>query len=65
MTLTVDEVKGFLKQMDEEEEFDDMSWMLLPSLPLLVGKAYLAPVELTHENPQRLQSFSRRRLFIC
>ena len=23
MTLTVDEVKGFLKQMDEESEFDD------------------------------------------
>ena len=24
MTLTVDEVKGFLKQMDEEDEFDDI-----------------------------------------
>ena len=24
MTLTVDEVKGFLQQMDEEEEFDDV-----------------------------------------
>ena len=24
MTLTVDEVKGFLTQMDEEEEFDDI-----------------------------------------
>ena len=24
MTLTVDEVKGFLKQMNEEEEFDDI-----------------------------------------
>ena len=24
MTLTVEEVKGFLKQMDEEEEFDDI-----------------------------------------
>ena len=24
MTLTVDEVKGFLKQMDEESEFDDL-----------------------------------------
>ena len=24
MTLTVNEVKGFLKQMDEEEEFDDI-----------------------------------------
>ena len=24
MTLTVDEVKGFLNQMDEEEEFDDI-----------------------------------------
>ena len=24
MTLTVDEVKGFLKQMDEDEEFDDI-----------------------------------------
>ena len=24
MTLTVDEVKGFLKQMDDEEEFDDI-----------------------------------------
>ena len=24
MTLTVDEVKGFLKQMDEESEFDDI-----------------------------------------
>jgi len=23
-TLTVEEVKGFLKQMDEEEEFDDI-----------------------------------------
>ena len=23
MTLTVEEVKGFLKQMDEDEEFDD------------------------------------------
>ena len=24
MTLTVDEVKGFLKQMDEDSEFDDL-----------------------------------------
>ena len=24
MTLTLDEVKGFLKQMDDEEEFDDI-----------------------------------------
>ena len=24
VTLTVDEVKGFLKQMDEEREFDDI-----------------------------------------
>ena len=24
VTLTVDEVKGFLKQMDDEEEFDDI-----------------------------------------
>ena len=24
VTITVDEVKGFLKQMDEEEEFDDV-----------------------------------------
>ena len=24
MTLTVDEVKGFLKQMDEESQFDDI-----------------------------------------
>ena len=24
MTLTVDEVKGFLKQMDEDSEFDDI-----------------------------------------
>ena len=24
MTLSVDEVKGFLKQMDDEEEFDDI-----------------------------------------
>ena len=24
VTLTVDEVKGFLKQMDEDSEFDDM-----------------------------------------
>ena len=24
VTLTMDEVKGFLKQMDEEEEFDDI-----------------------------------------
>ena len=24
MTLTLDEVKGFLKQMDEESEFDDI-----------------------------------------
>ena len=24
MTLTVDEVKGFLKEMDEESEFDDI-----------------------------------------
>ena len=24
MTLTVDEVKGFLKQMDEDDEFDDI-----------------------------------------
>ena len=24
MTLTVDEVNGFLKQMDDEEEFDDI-----------------------------------------
>ena len=24
VTLTVDEVKGFLKQMDEDSEFDDL-----------------------------------------
>ena len=24
MTITADEVKGFLKQMDEEDEFDDV-----------------------------------------
>ena len=24
MTLTVEEVKGFLKQMDEDDEFDDL-----------------------------------------
>ena len=24
MTLTVDEVKGFLKQMDKDDEFDDI-----------------------------------------
>ena len=30
VTLTVDEVKGFLKQMDEESEFDDIELDAFP-----------------------------------
>ena len=32
VTLTVDDVKGFLKQLDEEDEFDDFELDLLTLL---------------------------------
>ena len=35
VTLTVDEVKGFLKQMDEDEEFNDFE---LDAVALAGGK---------------------------
>ena len=37
MTITVDEVKGFLKKMDEDDEFDAFNWISALSLPLLVA----------------------------
>ena len=33
VTLTVDEVKGFLKQWIRRRSLTILSWMLLPSLP--------------------------------
>ena len=38
VTLTTEEVRGFLLQMDEEEEFDDIELDPLPLLPLLADK---------------------------
>ena len=37
MTITVDVVKGFLKQMDEDDEFDARELESALSLPLLVA----------------------------
>ena len=39
VTLTVDEVKGFLKQMDEEEEFDDIELDPIALIAIAGGQA--------------------------
>ena len=39
MTLTVKEVKGFLKQMDEEDEFDDFELDIVALAAIAGGKA--------------------------
>ena len=39
MTLTVDEAKCFLKQMDEEDEFDDIELDPIALLAIAGGKA--------------------------
>ena len=36
MTITVDEVRGFLSTMDEEDEFNDIELDAVVPLPLLV-----------------------------
>ena len=40
VTLTVDEVKGFLKQMDVEEEFDDMELDPIALTAIAGGRGY-------------------------
>ena len=38
MTLTVEEVKGFLKQMDEDDEFDDFELDIVALAAIAGGK---------------------------
>ena len=38
VTLTVDEVKGFLKQLDEEDEFDDIELDAIALTAIAGGK---------------------------
>ena len=40
MTLTVDEVKGFLQQMDEESEFDDIELDAVALAAIADGGSY-------------------------
>ena len=47
MTITVDVVKGFLKQMDEDDEFDARELESELSLPLLVASRERAEELLT------------------
>ena len=62
MTITVDEVKGFLNAMDEESESTTSSSTRLPSLPLLVALTEAGKDQArrtacyANDNPQRLQS---------
>ena len=57
MTLTLDEVKGFLKQMDEESEFDDIELDAVALAAIAGGKkfpgGYSAPCcqEEAHDEP--------------
>ena len=39
MTLTVEEVKGFLKQMDEDDEFDDFELDIVALAAIAGGKS--------------------------
>ena len=39
VTLTVDEVKGFLKQMDEDSEFDDIELDAVALAAIAGGKS--------------------------
>ena len=38
MTITVEEVKGFLKQMDEDDEFDDFELDIVALAAIAGGK---------------------------
>ena len=40
MTLTVDEVKGFLKQMDEDSEFDNLELNAVALAAIAGGNGY-------------------------
>ena len=40
VTLTVDEVKGFLREMDDEEEFDDIELDAIPLTAIAGGKGH-------------------------
>ena len=53
MTLTVDEVKGFLKQMDEESEFDDIELDEVALAAIAGGRARYAVCcqEEAHDEP--------------
>ena len=42
MTITVDEVKGFLKQLDEEDEFDDIELDAVALAAIAGGASQLA-----------------------
>ncbi|QNI85077.1 hypothetical protein SynPROS71_01274 [Synechococcus sp. PROS-7-1] len=42
VTLTLDEVKGFLKQMDEEDEFDDIELDAVALAAIAGGNAQLS-----------------------
>ena len=49
VTLTVDEVKGFLKQMDEDSEFDDIELDAVALAAVAGGKGHHAARRLEHE----------------
>ena len=53
VTLTVDEVKGFLKQMDEEEEFDDIQLDAVALAAIAGGRGYRSNCcqEEAHDEP--------------
>ena len=53
VTLTVDEVKGFLKQMDEESEFDDIELDPVALAAIAGGRGGAGPCcqEEAHDEP--------------
>ena len=53
MTLTVEEVKGFLKQMDEDDEFDDFELDIVALAAIAGGGHSSAPCwpEEAHDEP--------------
>ena len=53
MTLTVEEVKGFLKQMDEDDEFDDFELDAVALAAIAGGskQAVAAAIRTTHDEP--------------
>jgi len=56
VTLTVEEVKGFLKQMDEDDEFDDIELDAVALVAIAGGNRGRNGGCLTHDFPHRLQS---------